>query len=71
MNKVMADQLESLGFDGLVDEDKQCNCKLDNLSPRNCYDDGCVPGYLLVHEQNPKIWIISPIKNERQVRESV
>lgn len=43
--EIVAAHLRANGFDGLVQQDAQCGCLLDDLAP--CCDqiDSCEPGY--------------------------
>jgi len=56
--EIIAAGLAAHGYSGLVSPGV-CGCKLDELSPGGCLDDGCLPGYLHTHSTRPEDWIIS------------
>lgn len=55
---IIAIGLKAEGYSGLVCPGV-CGCRIDDLSPGGCLDDGCLPGHLHTHSTRPEDWIIS------------
>jgi len=53
--------LKTKGYDGLY-VGECCACEIGDLSPGNCLDDRCTPGYKHVHSENEN-WIIHKLKS--------
>ena len=47
VKEILQEYLETNGFDGLYNEWSECGCKIYDLSPGDCMDDQCEPGYNL------------------------
>jgi len=46
VEEIVTDYLEANGFDGLVDEDGECWCKIGGLLQCHFVSAHCTPGYL-------------------------
>ena len=56
--EIVKAHLEANGFDGLVQEDAECGCLVEDLQPC-CGDFGtCEPGYRGMHADEPGEWAI-------------
>jgi hypothetical protein len=42
---IVKDYLEANGYDGLRNSDGECGCELSDLSPLDCLEKSCSPGY--------------------------
>jgi len=64
---IVAAGLAAHGYSGLVCPGV-CGCRIDDLSPGDCIDFACAPGYQHTHSQRPEDWIIStsqdPVQDE-------
>ena len=45
IKEIVEKYLRENGFDGLVSEDYECGCELDDLMPCSEFNSDCQPGY--------------------------
>jgi hypothetical protein len=60
--EIVEKYLKDGGFDGLYNPD-QCACKTSDLSPGDCLEANCEPGYLQPGDEEYD-WYIGPTKAE-------
>lgn len=55
--------LQENGYDGLVSNDGDCGCRLDDLFPCTDYCLNCIPGYLVKCEHDECHWHMAPTRS--------
>ena len=56
--KLIEKQLNECGYSGLINENTECGCCDNDLSPGYCLSEYCYPGYKRVHSVTGEYIII-------------
>jgi hypothetical protein len=58
--------LQTHGYDGLVQTDARCGCRLDDLVPCGSLCDDCEPAFVGVDSDDPTTWAMYRSKEAAQ-----
>jgi hypothetical protein len=64
--EIVSAHLLAHSFDGLVQADAECGCKLGDLAPCGCCGDDCEPAYLGASNDAPGEWAMYRTKEAAQ-----
>ena len=60
VREIIKAYLKEHGFDGLVDDDGECGCLVDNLMPCDAPCETCRPGFRGPDPEGESEWLIYP-----------